>query len=260
MFAVISLIIVAALVALVQVSAARTGSPSPLTTGVTTSALAGQEVVSALISAIANGGATVAGLPGLARDNADLRLRNRQLEQENARLNEQVAAYREEVAIAPRLSDYPRAVQARVIGYPPENGIETVTIDKGTSSGVHRDDGVLAAEGVVGRVVEAGPFASKVALITDFTSTIPALVQRGRYWGVARGNETSVRLDYVSQDAPLRVGDRVITGEARSFHSGALIGTIVSVERSPSTLYQTAVLKPAVNFSRLDRLVVVPKQ
>jgi rod shape-determining protein MreC len=260
LFAVISLIIVAALVALVQVSAARTGSPSPLTTGVTSSALAGQEVVSALISAVANGGATVAGLPGLAREAADLRQRNRQLEQENARLNEQVAAYREEVAIAPRLSDYPRAVQARVIGYPPENGIETVTIDKGTSSGVHRDDGVLAAEGVVGRIVEAGPFASKVALITDFTSTIPALVQRGRYWGVARGNETSVRLDYVSQDAPLRVGERVITGEARSFHSGALIGTIVSLERSPSTLYQTAVLKPAVNFSRLDRLVVVPKQ
>jgi rod shape-determining protein MreC len=260
LFAVISLIIVAALVALVQVSAARTGNPSPLTTGVTSSALAGQEVISALISAVVNGGTTVAGLPGLARDNTDLRQRNRQLEQENARLNEQVAAYREEVAIAPRLNDYPRAVQARVIGYPPENGIETVTIDKGTSSHVHRDDGVLAAEGVVGRVVEAGPFASKVALITDFTSTIPALVQRGRYWGVARGNQTSVRLDYVSQDAPLRAGDRVITGEARSFHSGALIGTIVSVERSPSTLYQTAVLKPAVNFSRLDRLVVVPKQ
>jgi cell shape-determining protein MreC len=58
----------------------------------------------------------------------------------------------------------------------------------------------------------------------------------------------------------LRAGDRVVTGEARSFHSGALIGTIVKVERSDSSLYQTAVLKPAVNFSTLDHVVVVPKQ
>ncbi len=134
-----------------------------------------------------------------------------------------------------------------------------MTVDKGTRSGVQRDDGVLAAQGVVGRVVEAGPFTSKVALLTDFTSTIPAIVQRGRYWGVAKGDQSSVRLEYVSQDAPLRVGDRIVTGEARSFHSGALIGSIVSIQRGNSTLYQTAVVKPSVDFSRIDRVVIIPK-
>lgn len=196
----------------------------------------------------------------MAHDNRDLRTRNMQLEQENARLHELLAAYQQDTAIAPRLEEYPRAVEARVIGFPPENAVQTVTIDKGTRTGVHRDDGVLGAEGVVGRVVEATPFASKVTLITDFTSTIPALIQRGRYWGVAKGNQTSIRLDYVSQDAPLRKGDRIVTGEARSFHSGALIGTVVKVDRSDSALYQTAIIKPAVDFSRLDRVVVVPKQ
>lgn len=256
----ISVIIVAALVALVQVSAARSGTPSPVTTTVTSVAASAQEGLAIVVHAIQGSGQAVANLPGLAHDNGALRARNLQLEQENARLHELVAAYQQESAIAPRLEEYPRAVEARVIGFPPENGIETVTIDKGTRSGVNRDDGVLAAEGVVGRVVESSPFASKVALITDFTSTIPALVQRGRYWGVAKGNQTSIRLDYVSQDAPLRKGDRVVTGEARSFHSGALIGTIVKVERSDSALYQTATIKPAVDFSRLDRVVVVPKQ
>ncbi len=254
------MIIVSALVALVQVSAARAGNPSPLSTTVTSVAAGAQELISAVVGAVAGSGQAIAGLPSLAHDNAELRTRNLALEQENSRLNEEVAAYRQQVAIAPRLEEYPRAVQARIIGFPPENGIQTVTIDKGTRSGVNRDDGVLAAGGVVGRVVEAGPFASKVTLITDFTSTIPALVQRGRYWGVARGNQTSVRLDYVSQDAQLRVGDRVVTGEARSFHSGALIGTIVKIERSDSSLYQTAVIKPAADFSSLERVIVVPKQ
>jgi len=248
-----------ALVALIQVSAAKAGSPSPLTTGATTAGFALEEVVSGAISAVRGAGQTVVSLPSLERDNAALLAQNRALQQENSHLSEVVAAYQQEGAIAPRLAEYPKAVQARVIGFPPENGIQSVTIDKGTHNGISRDDGVLAPDGVVGRIVEAGPFTSKVALLTDFTSTIPAIVQRGRYWGVANGNQSSVRLDYVSQDAPLRVGDRVVTGEARSFHSGALIGTIAKIERGDSSLYQTAVVRPAVDFSRLDRVVVVPK-
>jgi rod shape-determining protein MreC len=252
-------IIVTALLAVIQVSANRAGTASPLATGLTTAGFAVEEAVSFAIAVVRNGGQTVLELPLLEHDNADLRRRNQALEQENARLHEAVAAYQQQVGIAPRLAEYSRAVEARVIGFPPEGGIQSVTIDKGTRSGISRDDGVLAAGGVVGRVVEADPFTSKVALLTDFTSTTPAIIQRGRYWGVAKGNQSSVRLDYVSQDAPLRVGDRVVTGEARSFHSGALIGTIVKIERSDSSLYQTAVVKPAVDFSRLDRVVVVPK-
>lgn len=253
------MIIVTALVALIQVSAARAGSPSPVTTTLTTAGLAIEEVSSAIVSGVRGGTLTLVNLPGLQHDNGDLRAENVRLEQENARLNELLAAYKQQVAIAPRLAEYPQGIEARVVGYPPENGIQSVLIDKGTRNGISRDDGVLAPGGVVGRVVEAAPFTSKVALITDFGSTIPAIVQRGRYWGVAKGNQSSVRLDYVSQDAPLKVGDRVVTGEARSFHSGALIGTIVKIERSDSSLYQTAVLKPAVDFSTLDRVVVIPK-
>lgn len=253
------MIIVTALVALLQVSAARSGTPSPLTTALTTAGLAVEEAVSAVTGAVAGGGQALVNLPSLSHENQSLRSRNVALQRENAHLNELLAAYRQQVAIAPRLEEYPRAVEARVIGFPPENGIQSVTIDKGTRDGISRDDGVLSAQGVVGRVVEAAPFTSKVALVTDFTSIIPAIVQRGRYWGVAKGNQSSVRLDYVSQDAPLRIGDKVVTGEARSFHSGALIGTIVKIERSDASLYQTAVLKPAADFSTLDRVVVVPK-
>jgi rod shape-determining protein MreC len=250
---------VTALLALVQVSAVRAGTPSPLTSALTTAGMAIEEVVSAAIGLVQNGSQAVAQMPALSSDNRALRARNAALERENERLHELVAAYQQQVGIAPRLAEYTRAVEARVIGFPPEGGVQSVTIDKGTRDGITRDDGVLSAGGVIGRVVEAGPFTSKVALLTDFTSTIPAIVQRGRYWGVARGNQSSVRLEYVSQDAPLRIGDKVVTGEARSFHSGALIGTIVKIERSDSSLYQTAVVKPAASFSTLDRVVVVPK-
>jgi len=251
-------IIAAALVALLQVNAARTGTSSPLTTIATTLGIGVEEGASTAVRAVRSGGRTALSLPALQAQNSALNAQNLQLVRENARLQETLAAYRAQLAIQPQLQSYAGAVQARVIGYPPEGGIQTVTIDKGTHSGIARDDGVLAGPGVIGRVIEASPFTSQVALITDFTSTIPALVQRGRYWGIARGNADSIRLEYVSQDAQLRVGDKVVTAEARSFHSGALLGSIVKIERN-TALYQTAIVKPAVDFSTLDRVVVLPK-
>ena len=255
----ISVIIVMALVALMQVSASRSGQASPLTTAVTTIGFAFEEGVSAIAGGLRGGVQTAGSLPKLEKDNAHLQRENAQLREENARLTEALAQSGAQAAIAPSISAYPGAIKARVIGYPPENTVQSVTLDKGTTSGVHVDDGVLAAQGVVGRVVETTPFTSKVALLTDFTSTVPAILARGRYWGVAKGNQTSVRLEYISQDAPLRIGDYVVTGEARSFHSGAIIGRVTTIERSPSALYQSAVVKPAVDFSRLDLVVVIPK-
>ena len=47
----------------------------------------------------------------------------------------------------------------------------------------------------------------------------------------------------------MRVGDAIVTGEGRSFHSGVPIGSVVSIERGDATLYQTAVVKPAVDLT-----------
>ena len=178
--------------------------------------------------------------------------------EENARIHELAAAYAAESAVRPVVDLY-HGIEARVIGFPPENESRAVTIDKGSKAGVRRDEGVLAADGVVGRVVTVAPFSSTVVLATDYTSRIPAVVRRGRWWGIARGNLTSVVVEYIAQDAPLRVGDVVVTGEGRSFHSGVPIGTVTAVERGSATLYQTAVLKTAADLNALDRVVVVPQ-
>ena len=197
-------------------------------------------------------------MPGLERDNARLRAENTALIAENARVHELAAAYAAQAGI--RLSmDLNHGIEARVIGFPPENESRAVTIDRGAQAGVHRDDGVVTQDGVVGKIASVGPFTSTVVLITDYTSRVPAVVRRGRWWGIARGNLTSVALEYVSQDAPLKAGDVIVTGEGRSFHSGVPIGTIAATQRGDATLYQTAVVTPAVNLGALDRVVVVPR-
>lgn len=259
LFAVISVIIVAALIALVQVSAARAGATSPLSAVITSVADLFETAAGTTTIAVRGGLVSLSQTPHLLRENGQLRTDNKRLADENAHLQELLAATTANQRLAPTLSEYSHAVEGRVIGFPPENTSQSVTINKGSRDGVGRDDGVVNAGGVVGRVVEANPFVSKVILITDYTSSVPAMVQRGRWWGIAKGNLTSVRLEYISQDVPLRIGDRVVTGEARSFHSGALIGVIRKIERSDTGLYQTAIVTPAADLSSLDRLVVIPK-
>jgi rod shape-determining protein MreC len=249
---------VSALVALVQINAERTGSESPIATVATAFFDVAQTAVATSIDVTRSTAVGIGSLPSLARENAALRDQNRHLTQENARLHELAAAYAAEVAIRPRI-DLFGGIEARVVGFPPENESQAVTIDKGSIAGVRRDDGVVDANGAVGRVASVGPLSSEVVLVTDYTSRIPAVVQRGRWWGIARGNVTSVRMEYIPEDAPLRAGDVIVTGEGRSFHSGVPIGTVESVERGDTTLYQTAVVTPAAALGALDRVVVVPQ-
>lgn len=245
--------------ALVQMNALRTGAESPLTTVGLSVASFLETAVTATVNGVRGTGTAVVSLPQLERDNAALRAQNALLANENVRLYELSAAYAAEVNVRPVVDTNPKGIEARVIGFPPENETRSVTINRGSSSGIHKDDGVLAAGGVVGRIESVTPFASKVVLITDYTSRLPAVMRRGRWWGIARGNLTSVRVEYIPQDAPLKVGEVVVTGEGRSFHSGIPIGTIAQIERGDTTLYQTAVLKPAAALGALDRVVVVPK-
>jgi rod shape-determining protein MreC len=250
---------VAATLALVQINAERAGATSPLSTFVTSLISFAQSASTFTIDAVRSGATNAAALPSLAKENAQLRDENRALAAENARLHELAAQYSAEVSVRPAVDVYPQGIEARVVGFPPENDSRTVTIDRGANAGIHKDEGVIADGGVVGRVDTVGPFSSQVVLITDYTSRIPAVTRRGRYWGIARGNLASVRVEYIPQDAPIKVGDTIVTGEGRSFHSGVPIGRIVSIERGDAALYQTAVLRPAVNLDSLDRVVVVPQ-
>jgi rod shape-determining protein MreC len=243
-------------VALVQIGAERSGSESPITAAGTSVLSFAQLAASTVFNGARGFGTSVGALPQLTHDAAALRAENARLTQENARLHELAAAYAAESDVRPVVDQF-RGVEARVVGFPPENESRAITIDKGSTAGVHRDDGVLAAGGAIGRVESVGPFSSTVVLITDYTSRIPAVVRRGRWWGIARGNLASVRVEYVPEDAPMRVGDVVVTGEGRSFHAGVPIGTVTAIERGDATLYQTAIVKPAVDLGALDRVVVV---
>jgi rod shape-determining protein MreC len=250
-------VIVAAAIALIQIDAARSGKSSFLDSALTTVVGFFQTGASSGLDAARDVAGSLLQAPHLMHDNAALEARNRALEAENIRLREAISQQPEIAAIERTLQGEPNGIVAGTIGFDPENQSRIVTIDKGSQAGVRPDAGVIDEEGVVGRVVAVDPFTSKVLLLTDAQSKVPAVVQRGRWWGIATGTNTRVQLQYVSQDAQLKRGDIVVTGEGRSFHAGLPIGRVVQIFHPEGALYQTALVEPSVEFGHLGRVLVL---
>jgi rod shape-determining protein MreC len=258
LFAVIGAIIIAALIALVQVQAARSGRPGALGIAAQSIAVWFQSAVALAVGSARSSVDAVVSLPQLAHDNAELRAELHALKLENHRLTEQLAQEPDAAALLRAQLANPQTVAARVVGYDPEGVEQTVILDHGSHSGIHPGAGVITDEGIVGRVAAVTPFAATVQLVTDGSSKIPAVIQRGRWWGIATGvpQSTQIALEYISQDAKLRVGDVVVTGEGRSFHAGWPIGRVVKIYFPQGALYQTAVVAPSAGMSKLDRVLV----
>jgi rod shape-determining protein MreC len=149
-------------------------------------------------------------------------------------------------------------IAAEIVAAGATPDFRTLTIDKGNREGVKADMAVIAPAGVVGRVVLTSTRAAKVQLLIDRNAAVGALVERSRSQGVILGGgDERLHLDYVSEVADVIVGDLVVTsGIDGIYPKGYLIGRVDSVEKSGSA-YKTITVRPAVDFTSLEEVLVV---
>lgn len=148
---------------------------------------------------------------------------------------------------------------AQLVAFDPSGWFQTIVIDKGRNDGVVQDMAVVSAEGLVGRVIGVSGHHAKVLLILDGNSAVDAFVQRSRARGVLVGlGRERCLLKYVQRNEDVQVGDRVISSALGGvFPKGLLLGTVEKVVRGSSGLFQRVEVEPAVNFSRLEEVMVV---
>ncbi|NJP88516.1 rod shape-determining protein MreC [Nonomuraea sp. FMUSA5-5] len=167
---------------------------------------------------------------------------------------------------------------------------DVVTIGAGTRDGVRPDLAVVTADGLVGRVVEAGPDVATVLLLTAPHASVGVRVAGPNPIGTAtgRGGDRSgqagtatgrsgdrsgqigtvtgrrgdrlLSLRLLDADAPLRPGQRVVTlgsSGGSPYPPGIPVGTVERVDPVRDQLTRTALVRPAVAFSTLDVLGVI---
>jgi rod shape-determining protein MreC len=151
-----------------------------------------------------------------------------------------------------------KTVAAEIIGAAAAPDFRTLTIDRGTRDGVRADMSVIAPAGVVGRLVVPSLRSAKVQLLIDRNAAAGAIIERTRAQGVVVGSgDDRLRLDYVSEVFDVVAGDVVMTsGIDGIYPKGFIIGRIESVERVGGS-YKRILIKPAVDFSALEEVLVV---
>ncbi|HHH41232.1 MAG TPA: rod shape-determining protein MreC [Chloroflexi bacterium] len=226
---------------------------------------------------------TSGGLFQTVRDVRELRAQVADLQQqvdaltvENIRLREYEAEVQQLRALLNFVSEYPisAALGAEVVGkeacltFPcgevvgaePNPYLHYVTINVGTAQGVEVGMPVVSSgAGLIGRVAEAGPRLSKVQLITDRESAIAALLQSSRTTGLVVGQpDGTLVMEYIPNDTEVSVGDIVLTsGLGGVMPKGLVIGQVTEVEKQDYALFQRAWVRPAVDLSRLELVLVI---
>jgi rod shape-determining protein MreC len=203
--------------------------------------------------------------------NTDVATENQELKEELALLKSQLADYEELEAENERLSamldykesnpEYTIAV-ADIVSKNPGNWFDIFTINLGSLDGIELNMPVITADGLVGRVSGVGLTWAKVTAIIDGSTGISAIVERTRDIGSVRGRtgndpmETLLDMNYLSINTDIEVGDTVLTsGVDKIYPKGLIIGEVVEVGEESNQ--KKVVINPAVNFKRLEEVMVL---
>lgn len=180
-------------------------------------------------------------------------IQSEELFQENQRLTRLLGLRQ---TIPPNIS---RTKYARVIARAPVSWNRTLIMDKGARDGIRPNRLVLSEFALVGKVIEVGPSASKVLLVTDPNFKIGVIVQRTRQQGILYATPSGeCRVKYLSLDEELKEGDIVETsGFLGLFPKGISVGVVQKASKEPGQIYQVARIKPVADLAKLEEVIYV---
>ena len=190
----------------------------------------------------------------LRADNERLRVQSlqvRETDQENRRLR-RLLALRDRMALA--------TLTGEIIGREGGGWARSLTVNRGRADGVAQQMPVIVPAGLVGRVAQVRSGASIVQLLNDPASTVGAVVQRTRTPGLVEGEPGGgLRFKFMARDgAGVTPGDLIVTsGLGTLFPKGIPVGSVAAIEDKGSALFHFAVLAPAVDFARVEEVLLL---
>jgi rod shape-determining protein MreC len=202
------------------------------------------------------------------RDIVTLRARNAELETEISQLQTQVIDLQQRVSqteILAALVDFSRAnpessyKAASVIGRDPSPFLHYIIINRGSNDGILRGMPVVTNQGLVGRIDAIIADAARVQLITDPNSTVNVQLKNANTDAILLGSVTGdISLDMIAQGATVQTGDLILTsGLGGGYPPDLIVGQVINVRKLDYELFQQATVQSAVDFTRLDIVLVI---
>ena len=174
------------------------------------------------------------------------------LEGENAWL-------REQMSLSEKYTDL-KFVDAKITGRSSNSYSDSITVSRGSESGVKEGMAVVTASGVVGYVKEVGLGYSRAVLLTDATAAVGVYTKDG-YFGTVTGsvgarNAGLCTLERMAVEG-LEGQTVYTTGYGGLFPPDLPVGVIESVVVDPYSQTYTYTVRPIVDFSTLRGVMIV---
>jgi len=203
-------------------------------------------------------------------ENKDLTKENNELKNkllEYDKLKEENDRLREVLNFKNSKANY-EYIGTEIIGYSGESFSDGYIIDKGENDGLKKDMVVISDKGLVGQVTSTGSNWSIVESLLNENIAVSVMVNSTRETtGILKGyvtrtNNGLTKVTNLPLDSEIKEGDVILTsGLGQIYPKEIRIGEVISVESDEIKVMKTAIVKPYVDFNKLEELfVVVPKE
>ncbi|MFL5737308.1 MAG: rod shape-determining protein MreC [Actinomycetota bacterium] len=225
-----------------------------------------QEAVTRLTRPIGDFFSAVTQLPSLRNENERLQDEVAQLQNKGALTSSEIHQLESlKKLLGLKQSLDPPSTAALVIASSVDNSEWSVEINKGSSDGIQENMPVFSGTALMGHVSRVSTNASIVRLIIDPNSKVPARLDDANTTGLLVGQgEEDLKMLGVPSATQVGVGDTVVTSGYRLEGRptgidppGRVIGTVSHVGGGASALEKDITVRPAVDFSTLDDVLVV---
>ena len=202
----------------------------------------------------------------LKEENEKLKQRNSELEQslrELENIKTQNETLQEYLNLSEKYGEY-NTIPSYVINKDISNYSKTIVINVGSDDGVKENMTVIGDQGLVGHVISVTNGTAKVQTIIDTASSVSCTMSTTDESIVCKGTldeDSTLRGMYIPTDANVVQGDSVETsGLGGIYPKGIHVGIVRSVENAQNITDRYATIDTAVDFDKLDTVLVIINQ
>ncbi|MDF2523084.1 MAG: mreC [Clostridiales bacterium] len=198
-------------------------------------------------------------------ENEDLKAEIDKLKNDNLELEEyksKINDLKEALNLKDQLKEYD-PIGTNIISKDPGNWFNVFRVDRGSKDGVVYNSPIITSKGLVGRITQTDALSSKAESIIDLNSVISGRLVRTRdlvrvLGDMSLKDQGLCRMDYIPIDVDIMVGDAIETsGIGGIYPKGIIIGKVKEVRKSSNELNKYAVIEPAVDFRRLEEVIIL---
>ncbi len=202
----------------------------------------------------------------LKEENKQLKQQNSELEQslrELENIKTQNETLKEYLDLTEKYGEY-KTIPGYVISKDISNYSKTIVINIGKKDGVEEGMTVIGDQGLVGHIVAITDSTAKVQTIIDTASSVSASMSTTKDCIVCKGtldDKSSLKAMYIPTEANIIQGDSIETsGLGGIYPKGIHIGTVKKVTNTQNMTDRYAIVETAIDFDKLDTVLVITNQ